>query len=93
MQINEQDVDRVYLGLNRYNLIHKILVPKYNGNIRRCAEAIGLRPNYLRDLIGSPTRDAGTRTLTTIYHYCRHEGLDPEDFIFVLREADEEVSS
>lgn len=71
------------LGFNRLNFIHKILEPDFNGSIRRCAEALGLRPNYLRDLIMNPERDAGAKTLTLIYRYCKKNRTRSYSFYFL----------
>lgn len=85
IQIPPDELDRFYIGLNRVNFIDEILNPIFGGNFRQCAEAMELRPNYLRDIIMSPTRDAGTKTLSAIYRYCVRKGLNPERFIFVLK--------
>ena len=84
--MNNLDSEKVAIGFNRLNFIHQILEPDFNANIKKCADAIGMRPNYLRDIIMNPDRDAGTKTLTLIYRYCRRTGKDPEPFIFVERE-------
>lgn len=79
------DIEHVYIGFNRMNFIREIFEPEFNCNVRNCAEAMGLKPNYLRDIIMSPTRDAGTKTLSCIYRYCIKTGKEPERFIFVKR--------
>jgi len=79
------DYNKVAIGFNRFNFIHQIFEPDFNANIRKCAEALGIRPNYLRDIIMNPDRDAGTKTLTLIYRYCCKTGRDPSPFIFVER--------
>ncbi len=80
------DFEKVAIGFNRINFIHKILEPEFNANFKQCADALGMRPNYLRDIIMNPNRDAGTKTLTQIYRYCMRTGKDPKPFIFVERE-------
>lgn len=87
--VDFQDVDfeKLAIGFNRINFIHKIFEPDFNANVRKCAEALGIRPNYLRDIIMNPNRDAGTKTLTLIYRYCMRTGRDPKPFIFVERDV------
>lgn len=70
------------LGFNRLNFIHEIFEPDFNANFTKCAEVIGVKPNYLRDLIMNPDKNAGTKTLTAIYRYCKQTGRDPTPFIF-----------
>ena len=79
------ELDRVHIGLNRENFVHGILEPEFNGSFRLCGEALGLRPNYLRDIVMSPARDAGTKTLSCIYRYCVRTGKAPEPYIFVRK--------
>ena len=71
------------IGLNRENFIHDILEARFNASFRHCAEAMGMKPNYLRDIIMNPSRGAGTKVLTCIFRYCKSVGLDPEPYIFV----------
>jgi len=81
---NEQiEWDRISIGLNRENFIRDILEKKFNASFRLCAEAMGLKPNYLRDIVMNPDRGAGTKMLSCIYRYCMKNGLDPELYIFV----------
>lgn len=79
------DIERVSIGLNRDNFIHDILEAEFNGSFRNCAEALNLRENYLRDILRSPDRDAGTKTLSCIYRYCIKTGKAPEPYIFVRK--------
>lgn len=79
------DIEHVSIGLNRDNFIHDILEAEFNGSFRDCAEALGIRTNYLRDIVMSTNREAGTKTLTCIYRYCIKTGKAPEPYIFVRK--------
>ena len=81
----DNDYEHIAIGFNRINFVHEIFEPRFNANVRKCAEAMGIRPNYLRDIIMKPTRDAGTKTLTAIFRYCRREGLVHRRYIMVER--------
>lgn len=76
----------VSIGLNRENFVQDILNNKFGGSFRVCAEAMGMKPNYLRDIIMNPGRGAGTRVLTCIYRYCKTNGINPEPYIFVTED-------
>ena len=56
--MNNLDSEKVAIGFNRLNFIHQILEPDFNANIKKCADAISMRPNNLRDIIMNPDRDA-----------------------------------
>ncbi len=82
----QNEWETMSIGLNRENFIHNIFEPMFQANYRKCAEAIGgIRPNYLRDIIMNPNRDAGTKTLTYIYRFCVRNGMDPYPYIFVKK--------
>lgn len=74
--------DHIAIGFNRANFVHEIFEPKYNADVNACAEDLGIRPNYLRDIIFS-SRNAGTKTLSSIYRYCLRHKMDPTRYIFV----------
>jgi hypothetical protein len=89
--MNEQqsyDLDHLYIGFNRENFIRDIFEPKYNANVAQCAMEIGIKPNYLRDILYSG-RNAGAKTLSSIYRYCVRAELDPTRYIFVFKEESE----
>lgn len=71
-----------FLGFNRRNFVEDILNLDFAGDIRSCAIALGMNPNYLHDLVYIPSKDAGTKTLTKIYQYARRTGKDPNKYIF-----------
>lgn len=85
--MNDTNWENVSIGLNRNNFIKQILEAKFNTNFRLCAEAMGMKPNHLRDIVMNPKREAGTKTLTHIYQYCLKNGISPEPFIFVVKEG------
>ena len=70
------------LGFNRKNFVQDILNQDFEGNIRECAVSLGMNPSYLHDLVFITTKDAGSKTLTKIYHYCKRVGKDPDLYIF-----------
>lgn len=82
MKTNEYFDELKIMGFNRKRFVEEILNMDFNGNIRTCAITLGINPSYLHDLVYIPTKDAGPKTLTKIYHYCKHTGKDPESFIF-----------
>lgn len=82
---DEFALKHTYLGLNRENFIHGILGPVFHSSIRACAEAMELNPNYLRDILNNEDRDAGTKTLSSIYRYCMSHQIDPLPYIFVVK--------
>ncbi|MEN6383629.1 MAG: hypothetical protein ABFD79_00335 [Phycisphaerales bacterium] len=85
MKTNDFIDETQVMGLNRKRFVEEILNLDFNGSIRSCAISIGMNPSYLHDLIFIPTKDAGIKTLTKIYHYCKRTGKDPERFIFKQR--------
>lgn len=84
-QTYEFALQHTYLGFNRENFVADILEPIFHRSIRSCAEAIGIRPNYLRDLLSNPEREAGTKTLSAIYRYCIRENRDPYPYLFIVK--------
>lgn len=76
------DLERVFIGLNRENFIHEIFEKEFNSSIKDCANALIMAPNYLRDIIATPTRGAGNKTLSHIYRYCIRTHKKPERYIF-----------
>ena len=78
-------LDHLFIGFNRKNFIHDIFEAKYNVNIKACANDLGIKPNYLRDILYS-NRNAGTKTLTMLYRYCIRNELDPTKYIFYFKE-------
>jgi hypothetical protein len=80
MQENENPKN-VVVGLNRKVFIKNIFEKEFNSNVRQCALALEMAPNYLRDLLYTPTCGAGTATLTNICRYCMKTGKDPVQYI------------
>lgn len=89
MRVDDQDfqmaLSHTYIGFNRPNFMHGIFHPHFDGSYRKCAEALGLKPNYLRDILTNPERGAGTKTLSKVYQYCIRNKIDPNPYIFVLK--------
>jgi len=82
---SEDEIDETkIMGLNRKKFVEDILNREFNGNIRTCAIMLGMNPSYLHDLVFIPTKEAGIKTLTKIYHYCKKAGKDPEQYIFKI---------
>lgn len=82
---NDDELDHIFIGLNRENFIKDIFEKEFNASIRLCASALDMAPNYLRDIIYTPTRGAGNKTLSHIYRYCKRTGKDPERYIFITK--------
>lgn len=80
---NNLDLEHISIGFNRENFIRDIFEKEFNANYRQCAAALGMAPNYLRDIISTPTRGAGNKTLTHILRYCKRTGKNPEKYILV----------
>lgn len=81
--MENNNFDHIYLGFNREPFIKDILEKDFNANIRACALALNMAPNYLHDLIFTPTRGAGNKTLSRIYQYCKKTNRNPETYIFI----------
>lgn len=81
--MENKDLDHVALGFNRKAFIRDIFEKDFNANVRACAMALDMTPSYLRDLIYTPTRGAGNKTLSNIYRYCKKTDRDPEIYIFI----------
>jgi len=84
MTINKGIYESKALGFNWKNFVKDILNLEFDGNVRSCAIALDMNPNYLHDLVYTPSKDAGIKTLTKIYHYAKQTGKDPEKYIFKL---------
>jgi hypothetical protein len=83
--IEDEDIDHIFLGFNRRAFIQDIFEKEFNTNVRKCAMAMDMAPNYLRDLIYTPTRGAGNKTLSHIFRYCKKTGKNPELYIFIKK--------
>lgn len=80
------DLDRVFIAFNKFAFVHDILMKDYNNNIDEAAKAIKIPTNYLRDLLYTDKRQAGTKTLTAIYRFCIRTGRPPENYIFIVQD-------
>lgn len=83
--MQDSDLNHISIGLNRENFIKEIFEKEFNASIKLCAAALEMAPNYLRDLIFTPTRGAGNKTLSHIYRYCKRTNKNPERYIFVKK--------
>ena len=83
MESEDEIEGKKVMGLNRKKFIEDILNLDFKGNIRICAITLNMNPSYLHDLIFIPTKNAGIKTLTKIWHYCRRTGRNPEEYIFI----------
>jgi hypothetical protein len=84
MKLEDEIDETKIMGLNRKKFVEEILNLEFNGNIRNCAITLNMNPSYLHDLVFIPTKEAGIKTLTKIYHYCKRTGKDPERYIFKM---------
>jgi len=78
-------IEHTFIGLNRKAFIIDILEGEFSSNIRKCGLTLGIAPNYLRDILHTPTRGAGNRTLSYIWQYCKKQGINPEKYIFIQK--------
>ncbi len=81
--VNEADIDSWNVGLNREAFLKDIFEADFKSNIRLCALALKITPNYLRELLTVKTRGVGCKVLSYIMQYCIHSGRDPIKYIFV----------
>jgi len=81
--MDKKDIDHICIGFNRKAFVRDIFEKEFNANVRKCAMALDMAPNYLRDLIFTPTRGAGSKTLSHIFRYCKKTGKNPELYIFI----------
>ncbi|MGL5257919.1 MAG: hypothetical protein ACRC76_12895 [Proteocatella sp.] len=82
MNENEK-IEHTFLGFNRKEFIKGIFEKDFNANVRSCAMALNMTPNYLHDLVYTPTREAGIKTLSKIMQYCKKTGKDYEKYILI----------
>ena len=85
---HKYNLEHLYIGFNRENFIRDILEPLYNANITKCAMEVGIKPNYLRDILYSG-RNAGVKPLSSVYRYCVRMKMDPTRYIFIFKEESE----
>jgi hypothetical protein len=80
-QRRSETVEKV-MQFNRERFIEDILNVDFQGNVRKCAIAIGVDPGYLEQVVYTPTKKGGTKLLGGIYQYCKSTKRNPEMYIF-----------
>ncbi len=83
VKVDMDNLDRLTLGLNREPFLRDIFETDFKNNIKECACALRITPNYLREILTVETRGVGTRALSNILQYCLRSGREPQKYIFV----------
>lgn len=85
--MEKEKMDNLIMGFNRKNVVEKIINIDFNGDLEKCAKAIGINKKYLHALVFYK-REAGKSVLEKIYKYCRKTDRDPEEYIFVRNRSE-----
>ncbi len=83
IKVDLSDLEKLNFGLNREMFLRDIFETDFKNNVRECALALRITPNYLREILTVPTRGCGVNTLSRIFQYCVRTGRSPEKYIFV----------
>lgn len=70
------------MQLNKKRFIEEILNVDFRGDVKNCAVALGLDPNYFNQMLMIPTKKGGSQLLSGVYAYCQKTKRNPELFIF-----------
>lgn len=84
MKVDISKPNKLMLGLNREPFLRDIFETDFKSNIKECASALRITPNYLRDILTVPTKSLGVKALSYIMQYCLRSGRPPEKYIFYL---------
>jgi hypothetical protein len=77
----QEHIDKTFIEFDRRLFVEEILNVEFDGNISRCAKAVGMEPSYLHELIFNTSRKAGKVNLTRIFRYCMKTDKDPLRYI------------
>ncbi len=85
LKVDDARIDELSVGLNREAFLRDIFEADFKSNVRLCALALKITPNYLRELLTVPTRGVGTKALSFIAQYCIRSGRDPVQYLFFYK--------
>lgn len=70
------------MNVNKEKFCQEILA-KYDGNITKCATALGLEMAHLHKFLKNEHSKAGAKLIGALFIYCEQEGLDFKRFIIL----------